>query len=619
MQSRTDSIDSTMDSMSLDKKVLPSTERPEPVRRPSLLPAFEPLSSSPGGLPRALKRKFQEDDDDTRKFYPTPVPTSATGILSSSPNRRVPGLQRTASYSSLSERAPLGAVPSVKLPSNGDPLLMGRSSNSSDYQLSANRLISRVHVKASYNAPEGPRLLGEMVVQCLGWNGAKIHYQGSVVELAKGESFVSQKPGSQVMVDVQETRVLLTWPQEEKQCPWDIESSVSRENSAAPERIASSPPPVLPRLRSPESPSPNQHDNANDSVNDTFSETFIADPFDLPSSPAPVHVYEDNEPAEDDDLPASSTPVPAARESPEVVDRSTPTPTKASVHQSMSTNPSDAPDELLENDEENDPIVHSFGPYGDNLLTRFESFKSTCKEEDRPRIPLKISLKSANQLPVEVQSTRNLSPVKNHIINQLAYTRIHSLPISAIYNNLPAEMKGGRSFGEKALSSEELKDLMDRIPCVGEIARSGKDAAGKALEDEFYYVPEMDTDEHRRAAVNIAKPPLRSTRKQHKVRSYLHLIDLVTYTDHLSSNTTGRSLASESLDPACVNNPSLLLGELSPHNTPALFHLAFHPIPTPLHRATVFAKRHTVMCLACLLFNPFLLFTRRRRMDMEHS
>ncbi|KAG9970200.1 hypothetical protein KCU78_g23832, partial [Aureobasidium melanogenum] len=98
-----------MDSIPHEKKVLPSTEKPNPVRRPSLLPAFEPLSSSPGGLPRALKRKFQEDEDedDTRKFYPTPVPTSATGILSSSPNRRVPGLQRTASYSSLSERAPL--------------------------------------------------------------------------------------------------------------------------------------------------------------------------------------------------------------------------------------------------------------------------------------------------------------------------------------------------------------------------------------------------------------------------------------------------------------------------------------------------------------------------------
>lgn len=503
-----------MDSLSQNAKALPSTEKPEPIRRPSLLPAFEPLSSSPGGLPRAMKRKFQQDDDDTRKFYPTPVPTSATGILSSSPNRQhVSGLQRTASYSSLSERAPLGTVPSVKLPSNGDPLLMGRSSNSSDYQLSANRLISRVHVKATYNPPEGSRLLGEMVVQCLGWNGAKVHYQGSIVELAKGESFVSQKPGAQVMVDVQETRVLLVWPQQEKQWPWGLEESVSRENSAVPERMASSPPPVLPRLHSPESPSPNHHD----SVNDTFSETFIADPFDLPSSPAPVHVYEDNNAPEDEELPASSTPVPAHRDSPEPADHSTPT--KATAQQSASTDLSDPPEELSEHDEENDPIVHSFGPYGDNLLSRFESFKSTCASDDRPRIPLKASAKSANQLTVDTLPAppRNLSPVKNHIINQLAFTRIHSLPISAIYNNLPAEMKRGRNFGEKALSSEELKDLMDRIPCVGEIARSGKDAAGKPLEDEFYYVPEMDTDEHRRTAVGIAKPPLRSTRKQHKV------------------------------------------------------------------------------------------------------
>lgn len=571
-----------MDSISHEKKVLPSTEKPDPVRRPSLLPAFEPLSSSPGGLPRALKRKFQ-DEDDAPKFYPTPMPTSATGILSSSPNRRVPGLQRTASYSSLSERAPLGTVPSVKLPSNGDALLMGRSSNSSDYQLSANRLISRVHVKATYNAPEGPRLLGEMVVQCLGWNGAKVHYQGSVVELAKGESFVSQKPGSQVMVDVQETRVLLAWPQQDKQCPWDIESSVSRENSAAPERIASSPPPVLPRLRSPESPSPNQHD----AVNDTFSETFIADPFDLPSSPGPVHVYEDNEPAEADDLPASSTPVPATRLSPESVDRSTPTPTKASVQQSMTTNTSDAPEETLENDEENDPIVHSFGPFGDNLLSRFESFKSTCKDEERPRVPLKITLKATNQLRTDTQTSqaiRNLSPVKNHIINQLAFTRIHSLPISAIYNNLPAEMKGGRSFGEKALSSEELKDLMDRIPCVGEIARSGKDAAGKALEDEFYYVPEMDTDEHRRAAVSIAKPPLRSTRKQHKVSPTraphrLHMLILL-------SNTIGRSLVSE-----LVLIIRFFLGANSStmqHSLAAGFIFAFHRYQAPSHRASLF-------------------------------
>jgi hypothetical protein len=519
-----------MELISPHKMALPSTEQ-----RPSLLPAFEPLSSSPAGLPRAaLKRKFKhddnDDDNDTPKFYPTPIPTSATGLLSSSPNQRVSGLQRAASYSSLSERAPLGTVPSVKLPSNGDALLMGRSSNSSDYQLSANRLISRVHVKATYNAPEGSRL-GEIVVQCLGWNGAKVHYQGSVVELAKGESFVTQKPGSHVMVDVQETRVLLAWPQQHEQWPSALQDSLSRESSAIPDRIASSPPPVLLRLPSPESPSPVNHDIAND----TFSETFVADPFDLPSSP--VHVYEDDEAQEEQVVPAPSTPVPEDRLSPEPVDRSTPSPSKPTAQLTLCPNPVDPIEDLLENDEENDPIVHSFGPYGDNLLERFESFKSSCKEEERPRKPLKVTLKATNQLAQDVtpaQTLRNLSPVKNHIINQLAFTRIHSLPISAIYNNLPAEMKGGRSFGEKALSSEELKDLMDRIPCVGEIARSGKDAAGKALEDEFYYVPEMDMDEHRRAAVSIAKPPLRSTRKQHKASpvpispcSHFHILTIV--------------------------------------------------------------------------------------------
>ena len=56
---------------------------------------------------------------------------------------------------------------------------------------------------------------------------------------------------------------------------------------------------------------------------------------------------------------------------------------------------------------------------------------------------------------------------------------------------------------------------MDDIPCVGEIPRSGKDAAGKALENEFYYVPEMDTDIVRRDAVtgSMRGGGLRSTRK----------------------------------------------------------------------------------------------------------
>src|ERR1700712_2189113 len=84
---------------------LPSTagvKRPAP----SLLPAFEPHSSSPG-FPRPFKRQARSspsERENAYQKYPTPIPTSTTGILSSSPPQITarPGLQRT--QSSVSER-----------------------------------------------------------------------------------------------------------------------------------------------------------------------------------------------------------------------------------------------------------------------------------------------------------------------------------------------------------------------------------------------------------------------------------------------------------------------------------------------------------------------------------
>lgn len=473
-----------------------------------------------------MKRIFDEHDDDEkdRKYYPTPVPTSSTGILPSSPDVRIrrSGLKRTVS--ALSERAPLGAVPIVDLPLNGEPLLMGRSSNSSNYQLSANRLISRVHVRATYHAPEGSRVQGEVVVECIGWNGAKVHYQGSVVELAKGESFVSQKPGTQIMVDVQETRVLLAWPKnttEETNWEWNEDTPEPERSSVEPaERIASSPPSILPRLRSPVSPSPNNRA----SMGSSFDETFLAD--DQVDNGSPVQVYEDLAIPEDEE-PGMRTPVPISRGSPEESKSSTPSKTPKAIQVDTSRSSDAEEQELSEHDEENDPIIHSFGPFGENLLSRFESFNQTSP--DHPRDPLRSSFNSntsprlvaadvptiRGKTPSPTKKIVDSSPVKNHVINQLAFSRVHSIPLSTIYNNLPTNMKGSKA--SEQLLSEDLKDMMYRMPCVGEIRRQGNDAAGKPLENEFYYVPEMDTDEHRRAAVSIAKPPLRATRKQHKV------------------------------------------------------------------------------------------------------
>ncbi|SMY28406.1 unnamed protein product [Zymoseptoria tritici ST99CH_1A5] len=490
-------------------KAMPSTEDKQTAsRRPSLLPAFEPFSSSPG-LPRAAnKRKFDDAAlNDDRKYYPTPIPTSSTIIPPSSSPAAArltrPGLKRTVSI--LSERAPLSDVPSLNLHPNGEPVLMGRSSNSSDYQLSANRHISRIHVRASYHAPDSAYPEGKVEVECLGWNGAKVHCRGEVIELAKGEQFVSGKPQSQIMVDVQDTRVMLVWPKEaprdpssiESRSPWLGESPSKR----AVETFASSPPAMnMPRLASPVSPTLG--------FGGTFATTFQADAAD----DGPVQVYEDH--SSDEDAPHDLTPRAERVGTPSPV-----RPVSAiNLGKSLDSVPSD-PEDFSEHDEENDPIVHSFGPFGENLMSRFESFSSRSPE--RARKPLKATPNS----PGRTGSTLlfNRSPVKNHVINQLAFSRIHSLPLSTIHSNLPAELRGAMAKpsdneSQEVLSTAELKTILDGIPCVGEISREGKDAAGKLLESEFYYVPEMDVDVNRRDTVTLSlgKTSIRAARKQHK-------------------------------------------------------------------------------------------------------
>ena len=61
------------------------------------------------------------------------------------------------------------------------------------------------------------------------------------------------------------------------------------------------------------------------------------------------------------------------------------------------------------------------------------------------------------------------------------------------------------------------------------MSREGKDAAGKKLESEYYYIPDEDKDEKRKEAVvnDLMKPGLRACRKQHKVchTFYLDLED----------------------------------------------------------------------------------------------
>ncbi|KAK7181822.1 transcription factor Tos4, partial [Paraphaeosphaeria sporulosa] len=514
------SMDSSPSTRAPQLPLEPEQQRSEHTQKPSLLPAFEPLSSSPFPRPSSSKRKLDEDSPTHArhhlKYYPTPVPTSSTGILASSSPQKRPVFERT--ISALSERQPLGAVPSVDLPANGDIIRMGRSSNSSDYQLSANRLISRVHVQSAYYAPTASYPNGYIEVECIGWNGAKIHCGGNVFELNKGDTYMSENPEQEILLDVQDTRVMIAWPQVPAKASWDSEDDVlSPTRRHAQDHFASSPP-LIPR--SPVSQSPIRQP------------VFGAVPS-LPPPMRPVQIFEDEDAREDN---GAATPTPT---SPLAADetfirppqsRSNSGPDVEALDTKASIGPSFNEDGFSDGDEENDPIVHSFGPFGQDLNSRLASFSTATPIQPLSAHRRRSLMKSAS--PRKSSSSELVrfkeSPIKNHIINQLAYSRIHSQPLSAIHSNLPAELKAcqpKKSDGEEGsgastpvpqFSKQDLRQLMDRIPCIGEIPRSGKDAAGQPLENEFYYVPEMDSNMLRRETVGVRGTGLRSVRKQHK-------------------------------------------------------------------------------------------------------
>lgn len=438
---------------------------------------------------------------------------------SSSPPRvlrtRHPGLMRT--HSAVSERAPLATVPSIELSGHGEPTLMGRSSNGSHYQLSTNKLISRIHVSAVYIAanPPAPK---KVQVECRGWNGVKVHCQGRAWELMKGDTFTSETEDADIMVDVQDARVLLTWPKHENRIStptdsdstWDSENSPQRNATAAARSrpLDTSPLRQQHRLQSPVSPSP------------AVQAIHVQPSGQLPSNPpipVPVQVYEDEASDEDKGKPAPGNTQPTQS-----------TQVASQPLAALEASPNDFSDD---NDEENDPIISSFGPYGANLGARMELVTTKDSPNRYPLNPLKeesISPQRSGQHGVSFKRRRHNAhhdvsdairreddsgtAITHHVINQLAYSRLQSTPLSTLMQNLPTALK------VPSFTDDALKAVLDSTSCIGAVEREGKDAAGKRLESEYYYIPEADADGSRREVVEgMGGRGLRNCRKSHKV------------------------------------------------------------------------------------------------------
>ena len=406
---------------------------------------------------------------------------------------------------------------------------MGRSSNSSHYQLSTNKLISRIHVSAVYMASDPPAPK-KVQIECRGWNGVKVHCQGKVWELMKGDTFTSETEDADIMVDVQDARVLLTWPKHENKIStptdsdstystWDSDNSPQRNVTAAARNrpLDTSPLRQQHRLQSPVSPSP-----AVQAVHAQPSGQFAADS----RISVPVQVYEDEPSDEDKEKP----PVGNTQAT-----QSTQVASQPFALLEESPNPNDFSED---NDEENDPIISSFGPYGANIGARMELFTTKASPNRHPLNPLKeesISPQRSSRAGVSPKRRRHnahrdvsdslhredeaCNTITHHVINQLAFSRLQSTPLSTLVQNLPAALKNA------SLTDDVLKAMLDGTHCIGTVEREGKDAAGKRLESEYYYIPEADADGSRREVVEgMGGRGLRNCRKSHKVgnRKFSH-------------------------------------------------------------------------------------------------
>lgn len=341
----------------------------------------------------------------------------------------------------------------------------------------------------------------------------KLHCQGRTWELGKDDTFTSETEFVDIMLDVQDARVLIAWPGRDRKdsvgaqtdSSWDEDASSPRRRatavSAGGQIIESSPLRRTHRIESPESPTPAGPASTSTNLADLFSDIV---------EPSVVKVYEDEPSPEEDNIAVGES----------MVSTQAATSFRAPV-ESQDSELSE-PEEEQDPDEENDPVVHSFGPFGADISARMASFTAVASPE-APRIRMGRERADTTNSRSSSRETNeaDAGPVVNHVVNQLAFSRLSSTPLSVILNHLPADLRNTSSTHpeNKGLTKDDLCKMLNAAAAIGEIHREGKDAAGKALESEYYYIPDADTDENRRAAVvdGLRKPSLRNCRKQHKV------------------------------------------------------------------------------------------------------
>lgn len=117
-----------------------------------------------------------------------------------------------------------------------------------------------------------------------------------------------------------------------------------------------------------------------------------------------------------------------------------------------------------------------------------------------------------DQVEEVLEDMPGLDEVTHVVANHIAYSRLLQVPLTDLLNLNPVK--------ERGLSRLQLRCiLVHHLACIGVIYRTGTDAAGLPLDEEYYYIPEKDDDKARVQLVEELKGSashLRSCRKTHK-------------------------------------------------------------------------------------------------------
>ncbi|AMD19524.1 HCL627Cp [Eremothecium sinecaudum] len=142
----------------------------------------------------------------------------------------------------------------------------------------------------------------------------------------------------------------------------------------------------------------------------------------------------------------------------------------------------------------------------DTPISMHRSFNAIKTENDKDTSVMNHEEDSENV----AEETSDTQELQNILANHLAFSNVQQVPLSSLQD---VNSKISR------LSREQLRDILAKESCIGVIYRTGKDAAGKELDEEYYYDLENDSDQNRRQIVLALKggrTGLRACRKVHK-------------------------------------------------------------------------------------------------------